>query len=263
MFNETGGLVCFTGGGGKTTSMQRLTDRLTQNGRFGHATVLVTATTKMAIDEPWSSASVVGQNILLAKNYPSVFSPDLISRIKNITEAHRIVFLFQDIDTENGKYIGLSPDEVFLLHGLNLASWTLVEADGAARKPLKGYAEHEPPLPRCFDWQIVLVGADALAQPMNEDTTARFEILRNFLGIKKGEVLTPPLLLRLLSSPIMYLKNSPPDVKRVLCINKSDILPPATLEPWITYLRAHLSHYHKILVTGRNEENFYGLDIAN
>jgi len=49
--------------------------------------------------------------------------------------------------------------------------------------PLKGYAEHEPPLPAKFDWQVVLVGADAFTQPLNEFTTARFDVLRKFLGV--------------------------------------------------------------------------------
>ena len=247
MFSKAGWVVCFTGGGGKTTSMLRLAGRLRR-----HSTIIVTTTTKMAVNEAGP------ENVLLTKNYPSIYSPAFLSHIKIIIEANKIVFLFQCI--ENDKYIGLPPEEVSSLRDMNLASWMLVEADGASRMSLKGYAEYEPPLPGNFDCQMVLVGTDALAQPMNELTTARFEILRRFLEVERDSVLTPPLLLRLLTSPEMYLKNSPPDVKRVLCVNKSDLMAPDALEQWVTFLRSELSQYHGILVTGRGGEIFYDLN---
>ena len=240
-------MVCFTGGGGKTTSMLRLAACLARS-----STVIVTTTTRMALEETGP------ENVLLTKNYPPTLSPDLISATKNLLEAGKIVYLFQDMTDD--KYVGLPPEEVCALHDMNLAKWILAEADGASRMPLKGYAEYEPPLPASFDCQVVVVGADALTRPMNEFTTARFEILRRFLGVERDAVLTPPLLLRLLTSPDMYLKNSPPSVKRVLCNNKSNLTAPDVLAPWTAYLRAHLSQYQGILVTGRDGEVFYELD---
>ena len=218
---------------------------------------IVTTTTRMAPSE------TDPKNVLLTKNYPSICpisSPAFLSGAKNLLEARGVVFLFRDLDEDNDKYAGLSIEEVSSLHDMKLAPWTLVEADGASRMPLKGYAEYEPPLPVSFDCQVVVVGADAFTQPMNEFTTARFEILRRFLGVERDAALTPPLLLRMLTSPDMYLKNSPSRVKRVLCVNKADLISSDELALWVTYLRSHLSRYHGILVTGRDGEIFYGLE---
>ena len=41
-------------------------------------------------------------------------------------EARGIVFVLKYIESD--KYIGLSSEEISLLHGMNLASWMLVEA---------------------------------------------------------------------------------------------------------------------------------------
>jgi len=212
---------------------------------------MITTTTKMAESEAET------ENVLLTKNFPTLSSLAFILAAKNLIEAGGTVFLFRDIVGD--KYAGLSPEDISLLRCMKLASWTLVEADGASRMPIKGYAEHEPPLPDDFDYQVVLVGADALTTPMSEFTSARFEILRRFLGVEKNAVLTRSLLLRLLTSPDMYLKNSPPCVKRILCINKTDLITPDALAPWLTYLRSNLSQYHGILTTGRNGEIFYEL----
>ena len=246
-YGSDGGVVCYTGGGGKTTSILRLAARLERN-----STVIATTTTRMAESE------VEPERVLLTKNFPSISSPTFLSTVKKVLKACGTVFVFRDIS--NGKYAGLSPRDISFLEALSLAPWVLVEADGALCKPLKGYAEHEPPLPGRFDCQVVVVGADAFNTPMNESTTGRFEILQRFLDVERHAVLTPPLLLRLLTSPDMYLKNSPPCVKRILCINKSDLMNPDALTPWVTYLRLHLLHYHGILVTGRDEENFYPMD---
>jgi probable selenium-dependent hydroxylase accessory protein YqeC len=249
------GLVCFTGGGGKTTSMLRLA------GRFGRGGgVIVTSTTRMAASE------VELSEVLLTENFSSIYSPDFLSGVKDMIEARGRVFLFRRQDGEKGengeKCIGLPPETVSSLYGMNLARWVLVEADGAMRMPLKGYAGHEPPLPADFGCQVIVVGADALSRPMNEVTTARFEILRRFLGVESNAPLTPPLLLKLLTSPQMYLKNSPPGVRRVLCLNKADLAPPEALAPWVDYLLPRLSMYCGIWVTGGRgqekwQEKFY------
>jgi probable selenium-dependent hydroxylase accessory protein YqeC len=161
------------------------------------------------------------------------------------------VFLFRERNGE--KYIGFEPDVVASFRSLKRAAYVLVEADGAQRLPLKGYAEYEPPLPAYVDWHIIVVGVDALLQPINEKTSARFEILREFLGLGKDAMLTPPLLLSLLTSPEMYLKNSPVGAQRILCLNKSDLMEPVVLEKWVTYLRPRLQEYAGIEVTGQRK----------
>jgi probable selenium-dependent hydroxylase accessory protein YqeC len=217
--------------------MLRLARHLTPN------SVIVTSTTKMGESE------VPPQEALLEDI--SSGSAD----IKNKLLEKKRLFLFREF--KDGKYHGFAPDAVAALYRSRRASYVLAEADGARRLPLKGYEIHEPPLPDSFDYQIIVVGVDAFLQPMNERTVARFEIVRRFLGGERNETLTPPLLLKLLTSPDMYMKNSPPETKRILCLNKADLMDPASLAVWTRYLRSHLRGYYGIGITGRGREGSF------
>ncbi|GHS94880.1 hypothetical protein AGMMS50276_08610 [Synergistales bacterium] len=209
---KKGSLICFTGGGGKTTLMLGLARYLSSRHH-----VVVTSTTRMSESE-----------IPCEKN---------------------CAFLFREL--KDGKCYGFTPSAVAELHRRYAPSYVLAESDGARRLPLKGYAAHEPPLPDMFDYQMIVVGADAFLRPMNEQTVARFEIVRDFLGVKTGDMLTPPLLLKLLTSRDMYLKNSPRRTKRILCLNKADLIDSAILASWTNYMRDNLDGYYGISVTGR------------
>jgi probable selenium-dependent hydroxylase accessory protein YqeC len=217
-----GSLICFTGGGGKTTLMLRLARYLRPC-----RPVIVTTTTRMASSE--------------------------------ISSKEKLTFLFREL--KNGKYYGFTPHAVASFYRRSKDACVLVEADGARRMPLKGYAAHEPPLPDMFDYQMIVVGVDAFLQPMNEQTVARFEIVQRFLGINTNEMLTPPFLLKLLTSPDMYMKNSPSETKRILCLNKADLMDSASLASWTNYLRSRLDGYYGISITGRGmKEAFINTD---
>ena len=228
-------LVCFTGGGGKTTLMHRLAAYLC---RFGP--VAVTTTTRMGEEEATKADVLLGENVCDAA--------------REKIAAGSSAFLFREL--RDGKYGGFPPQTVASFRS-RLGCCVLAEADGARRKPLKGYAEYEPPLPEHFDYQLIVVGADSFLQPMGEDTVARFEIVRSFLGAGEGEMLTPPRLLRLLTSAEMYLKNSPTDTKRILCLNKADLMEPHALKVWVDYLASRLTAFRGIGITGRGMEDSF------
>lgn len=215
---------------------RRLRDR-------GHS-VIVTTTTKMGLEEIDSSG------VLSRENFNS--DSDFDSAIRDELSARGCVFLCHHIGDD--RYFGFIPEAAEALRRRHPGCTLLVEADGARRMPLKGYAEHEPPLPRRFDCQMIVVGVDAFLRPMNGETVARFEMLRSFLGVREGEMLTPKHLVALLNSSDMYLKNSPPETKRILCLNKADLIDPEILSTWIDSLRPALVGYHGIAVTGRNSK---------
>lgn len=206
--------------------------------------VIVTTTTKMGLEEVEFSEATVGD----------ISDSETEDRLS----ARGCAFLFHHI--QGDRYHGFAPEIVEALHRRHPNCCLLVEADGARRKPLKGYSEHEPPLPERFDCQIVVVGADALLQPMDGETVARFEALRKFLRIREGERLTPSLLAALLNSSDMYLRNSPLETQRFLCLNKADLMEPESLAAWVEPLRSALKRYRGIFVTGRNmKESFLPL----
>jgi probable selenium-dependent hydroxylase accessory protein YqeC len=228
-------IVCFTGGGGKTSLMLALARHLSERGK-----IIVTTTTRMAESEADPSITVTGNPA------NSSFFP-LVSDAMAVNDC---LFLFKEL--KEGKYLGFPPEFVESLYREKLASYILVEADGALRLPLKGYRNNEPPLPDRFGWQMIVVGIDALLLPLNERNVARFDIIQRLLGIEKEIFLTPPLLVKLLMETNAYLKNSPKSTKRVLCINKSDLMDAPSLERWLRYLYSHLDGYYGICVNGRN-----------
>lgn len=232
--------ICFTGGGGKTTLMLSLARRLEK--RFP---VIVTTTTRMSPEE------VDSDDVLSGEPVDSLFEERLQTR--------RHVFSFRGVSENKDRYLGFAPDIVASFRRRNPGVVFLVEADGSRRLPLKGYAEYEPPLPERFDCQMIVVGVDAFLQPMNESTVARFELVRCFLGINENDMLTLPHLVTLLNSPEMYLRNSPPDTRRVLCLNKADLAEPDFLDMWIEYLSVYLEGYCGIAVTGRNMKEKFRL----
>jgi probable selenium-dependent hydroxylase accessory protein YqeC len=227
-------LVCFTGGGGKTTLMLALALHLRARGQ-----VVVTTTTRMADDEADPSSTLIG----------SLAEPRFRAEVTSAAVSRGQIFVFRERD--NDKYVGDLPESVSLLFEERGVPFVLVEADGARRLPLKGYAEYEPPLPERFGWQMIVLGADALLRPMNERTVARFDIARRLLDIGENEFLTPALLVKLLTSKSAYLKNSPSGVKRVLCVNKAELMDSDSLETWVRFLYSNLDAYWGIGVTGR------------
>jgi probable selenium-dependent hydroxylase accessory protein YqeC len=101
-----GGVVCFTGGGGKTTLMLNLARRL---GR--RYPVIVTATTRMATSE------VEPSNVLLG---------DVdAAEVKNKIVTRGYVFLFKKRNEE--KYIGFDPEVVASFHSRKWAAYVLAE----------------------------------------------------------------------------------------------------------------------------------------
>ena len=206
--------------------------------------VIVTTTTKMGLEEVEPSEVLMG---------------DISdSAVEDRLSARGCAFLFHHI--RGDRYHGFVPEIVEALHRRHPGCCLLVEADGARRKPLKGYAEYEPPLPTLFDCQFIVVGVDALMRPMTEDTVARFEVVRFFLNVEEGTMPTREHLAFLLNSPAMYLRNSPPETKRFLCLNKADLMEPEALAAWGDYLRSALRGYRGIVVTGRNmKESFLPL----
>ena len=119
----------------------------------------------------------------------------------------------------NGKLTGLEFDEVERLG--KLYDVVLVEADGAKGKPLKFPASHEPVIPPFSEKIFVICGLDALYGKI-EDNVFRWELFHEATGIKGSNIITPQVLMRLLSADAM-LKDV--DIKRCsVILNKYDML---------------------------------------
>ena len=66
------------------------------------------------------------------------------------------------------------------------AALFLVEADGAARKPLKAPAAHEPVLPEPLDCCVAVVGLDSVGQPLDDGHVHRSALVCAAAGQEPG-----------------------------------------------------------------------------
>ncbi len=150
-------------------------------------------------------------------------NPDFIPRIIQALDTYGCITVAQRLDAQSGKLIGLSPALVTHLRSLNIADTILVEADGAAHKPLKAPAVHEPVIPLESDICIGVMGLDAAYRPLTEENVHRHTIFSRIAQLAPGEIVTPEHMVRVAMAPNGLFKGSPPDSELTVFLNKSDI----------------------------------------
>jgi len=205
---KPGEVISLVGGGGKTTLMFALAQELSSNG----GCVITTTTTKF-LKPPFYPNSRILLNIdeeeiirLLLQN---------IHRYKHITLATKIL--------ASGKLEGISSDLVARLAKLDEVSHIIVEADGAAQKPLKAPNLTEPVIPSSTSLVIPIVGIEVVGTRLTEENVFRPEIASELVGLPLGDIITPESVALLMTHPLGITKGSPDEVRIIPFINKADL----------------------------------------
>lgn len=204
-------VTALVGSGGKTTLMYALARELALAGQR----VAVTTTTHILpplagqAEGPW----------LWGEGLPS--ADELTRRL-----APSKPLVLARASTAEGKLKGLVPEQMALLAGIG-DLFTLVEADGAARRPLKGWAAHEPAIPPQARLVVVVAGATGLGRPLGKETVHRPEAFAAASGLALGEVVTPAALARVLAGEHGPLRGLPPEARAVLVLGQADSATPA------------------------------------
>jgi probable selenium-dependent hydroxylase accessory protein YqeC len=102
------------------------------------------------------------------------------------------------------------------------AQFVLVEADGAAGRPVKAPAGHEPVVPSSADLVVGVMGLDALGSPAEEEMVFRLEHFLNVTGLAPSEEIGPDSLKALAAHPEGLFKNTPAKARRMAFYNKAD-----------------------------------------
>jgi len=208
-FPETTGsyrLISFTGAGGKTSLIQWVAS----TSQHQKQTVLVTTTTKIL---PPS-----GERIILEEDGPA-----FMKRLHEAVTLYGKVTVARRFEQATGKLIGLRPETVTTIHNSGMADRTLVEADGAARKPLKAPNDNEPVIPQATDFCIAVMGLDAINRPLDDRTVHRPEIFSQITHLKTGQSIAPESLISVATAPNGLFKGCPPDADLAVFLNKMDI----------------------------------------
>lgn len=194
-----GDLVALAGGGGKTSLMLALGRALAAVGQR----VVLTTTTRLDLHE-----------LELA---PATCAAGDETGLAAALTTHRCCLLAQPAGA--GKASGVTPDVPQQLLSRPDVDVVVVEADGAAQRPVKAPAAHEPVLPDGTSLLIVVAGIDALAAPISS-VAHRPERVAALTGVAPDSRLTPQTLAHLLAHPQGGLKSLPPGARAVVFVNK-------------------------------------------
>ena len=202
------GVISLMGAGGKTTLMFQLAKALQKSGK----SVLTTTTTKIFMPPACQSDTVI----------LSTDIDHLLEQLQNKIEQTRHItageFLIKGVD----KISGFSKETVDQLWQSGLFDWIIVEADGAARKPLKACNDTEPVLPGCTDYLILVAGIDALELPLCEDHVHRAPIFFRNSGLPLGQPLDNLHMARGLAVEMKKIDSFSAALIKYIILNKAD-----------------------------------------
>jgi probable selenium-dependent hydroxylase accessory protein YqeC len=220
-------MISLVGAGGKTTLMFCLAKELVLQGKK----VITTTTTKIL--EPSSeetSRLVVNSDEKEVQHLVAIH----LGRDRHLTVARERL--------GSGKLRGVAPEVAANLWDSTGADTVIVEADGAAGRPVKAPREHEPVIPSNTTLVIALLGLDGIDQQLNDENAFQPELISRITGVRVGEKMTGPLLAILMTHREGILKGAPAGSRVVSFINKIDL--PGGLEKGRTLAREILNRKH-------------------
>ena len=201
-------VVSLVGAGGKTTLMFRLARELFLRGKR----VVTTTTTKIL--EPDSGETV------------SLFVHQDEETLKQFVHSHldqyRHITLVRE-RLETGKLKGISSSLADDLSSLNEIDYVIIEADGAAGRPVKAPREGEPVIPSSTTLAVAILGVDGAGMEVKEENVFRAERVSNLTGVPIGQKMTDKAMAILMNHPEGMFKGAPPSSRRIAFINKVDI----------------------------------------
>jgi probable selenium-dependent hydroxylase accessory protein YqeC len=203
--------VAIVGGGGKTSLCFALAEELAGAG----SRVIMATTTKVWRKEADRAPCVV-------------FAPSgsaASSRAQAGLREVACLFVAQR-PLDSGKVEGISPETADALFQDMRPGYVIVEADGAAGRPLKVPASHEPVIPASATLVIAVMGLEALGMRFDPQLVFRPDIFRDVSGLEEGDLLTTEAIARVFQSPRGLFKGTPEAARRIVFLNKADRLRP-------------------------------------
>ena len=112
----------------------------------------------------------------------------------------------------------------------------LIEADGSRGLPIKAPGPHEPVLPPEVDIVLGIVGLDALGETIDEEHVFRPELLSTVCGLPIGAQVDAAAIGRLAAHTEGLFKSAPTGARKILILNKSDLIEPMEKLEGIGYI---------------------------
>jgi len=205
---KKGGVISLVGAGGKTALMFRLAHELSRQG----AAVLTTTTTKIYIPTLKQSSAVI-----VAESVKAV-----LKKARTVLKHHRHISAGSRVLHFQHKLKGFPPDVIDHIWQSGIFRWIIVEADGAAGRPVKAPATHEPVLPKCTKWVVGIVGLEAVGKPLTARWAFRPQLVSQITGLAEGSILTESAIADLFMDENGILKDAPAGAIRLTFLNQAD-----------------------------------------
>jgi molybdenum cofactor cytidylyltransferase len=199
-------MAAFVGGGGKTTAMFRLAAEIVADG--GRA--IITTTTRIFA----AQIKLAPAHLLAAEATKEKILAQLTT--------HQQILVIGEVEHASGKATGVSLEFMTQLRRDFPTVPIIIEADGSRMRPFKAPAAHEPVIPPETTHAILVVGADALGQPLTDEHVHRAELVSQLTGKPLGTPLIPEIIARTLTHANGGLKNVPAQAKVSVLINKME-----------------------------------------
>ena len=233
--------IAFIGSGGKTTAMFQAARTLSGAERVGP--VIVTATSHLGA---WQT-TLADRHIITAS--PAL--EELEHGLKGV------VLITGEIDGTRTKPINdqlLSWLRQFCGdHSIPL----LIEADGSREKPLKAWADHEPPIPAFVELVVQVIGLGGLGKPLSDEYVHRPEFFSRMSGLQSGEKVTTEALIRMLTHPENATKNIPDNAKRVMLLNQADTPELQSVAQGLG--QSLISSYDSVIIASLTQERIFAV----
>ncbi len=207
MLGESG-VISLVGAGGKTSLMFRLAHELEKAGER----VLTTTTTK--IYEPSADQSA---GLIVSGSVPTMLKKAqalLKDRLHVTAAAERL--------PDPGKLRGFAPEIIQKIWSSRLFRWIIVEADGAAGRPLKVPADHEPVIPACTSRLVGMVGLNCVGRSLNNQWVFRHERFLQLTGLPDDSKITESAIIAVLEHEKGIFKNALAQAMRIAFFNQAD-----------------------------------------
>ena len=201
-------VISLVGAGGKTTLMFRLAKELYLQVKK----VVTTTTTKIL--EP-SSEETAFLFIDPDETEIKQFVHDHLDEYKHITIASQRL--------GSGKLKGVSPNLVNEIWNSDRADFLIVEADGAAGRPVKAPREQEPVIPLETTLVVALLGVEGVGAELNDENVFQADRISQMTGIPIGGRMTAEAMAILMTHPEGISKGAPSSSRVIAFLNKVDI----------------------------------------
>jgi len=219
----TSPLIAITGAGGKTTTMYTLASELAQRGKR----VITTTTTQIFYPEPGETDTLIVATETHA----------LLKTIDEDWQKYRSLNVAGAI-LRTAKLAGLQPEQPYELLMKSGADAVIVEADGARHRMIKAPAEHEPVMPLQTNVALLMISAEAINQPLSDRIAHRQEQVATVTGINVGDVLSPAVIARLITSEQGALKHIPETATAYLLITHASMAQKVAIRELVNLMRS-------------------------